>query len=138
VDRPRGPARRRGGVPGIAEAREYYDRWAAAWAEWDWEIEEVREHRDRVITRTWLTGRGRGSGLVLDMRIAQIWTFRDGKSHPVLGVSELGERAGRSTGRAVDCARSSSGWLAAGGPRRACGLPRRLIRISSPAAARSM
>ena len=32
-----------------------------------------------MVTRTWLTGKGRGSGLVLDMRIGQVWTFRDGK-----------------------------------------------------------
>jgi hypothetical protein len=62
------------------------------------------------------------------------------RDHPiaVLTESELGVRAGRSPARVVDGARSSSGWLAAGGPRRACGLPRRLIRISSPPAARSM
>jgi hypothetical protein len=43
------------------------------------EIEEARELGELVVTRTWVTGRGRGSGLVLDMRIGQIWTFRGGK-----------------------------------------------------------
>ena len=32
-----------------------------------------------MVTRTRLTGRGRDSGLVLDMRIGQVWTFREGK-----------------------------------------------------------
>jgi ketosteroid isomerase-like protein len=64
---------------GIDRAREYYARWASAWADWDWRIEEAREHGDLVVTRTWLTGRGRGSGLVLDMRIGQVWKFRGGK-----------------------------------------------------------
>jgi ketosteroid isomerase-like protein len=64
---------------GIDRAREYYARWASAWADWDWRIEETREHGDLVVTRTWLTGRGRGSGLILDMRIGQIWEFRNGK-----------------------------------------------------------
>ena len=74
-----GPPDMQGEFHGIDQVREYYARWASAWSEWDWEIEEVREHGDLVITRTWLTGRGRGSGLVLDMRVGQIWTFRDGK-----------------------------------------------------------
>ena len=64
---------------GIDDARNYYAGWASAWEDWDWDIEEVREDQDVVVTRTWLTGRGRGSGLELDMRIGQVWTFRDGK-----------------------------------------------------------
>ena len=64
---------------GIEGAREYYARWASAWADWDWKIEEVRERGDLVASRTWVTGRGRASGLVLDMRIGQIWTFRGGR-----------------------------------------------------------
>jgi ketosteroid isomerase-like protein len=32
-----------------------------------------------IVTRTLATGRGRGSGLELDMRIGQIWTFRNGR-----------------------------------------------------------
>jgi ketosteroid isomerase-like protein len=64
---------------GVEEARQYYRRWASAWAEWNWKIEEVRERDDLVVARTWVKGRGRGSGLVLDMRIGQIWTFRDDK-----------------------------------------------------------
>jgi ketosteroid isomerase-like protein len=74
-----GPADLQGEFHGIDQAREYYAKWASAWAEWNWEIEEAREQGEVVVTRTWLTGRGRGSGLVLDMRIGQIWTFEDGK-----------------------------------------------------------
>ena len=74
-----GPPDLQGEFYGIEEARQYYARWASAWEEWSWEIEEAREHDDLVVTRTWLTGRGRESRLVLDMRIGQIWTFRDGK-----------------------------------------------------------
>jgi ketosteroid isomerase-like protein len=74
-----GPLDLQGEFHGIDRARDYYARWASAWDEWNWEIEEAREHGDLVVTRTWLTGRGRGSGVVLDMRIGQLWTFRDGK-----------------------------------------------------------
>jgi ketosteroid isomerase-like protein len=73
-----GPADLQGEFHGIDQARAYYAKWASAWAEWNWEIEEAREHGEVVVTRTWLTGRGRGSGLVLDMRIGQIWTFERG------------------------------------------------------------
>jgi uncharacterized protein len=74
-----GPPDLQGRFHGIDEAREYYARWAAAWEEWDWEIEDARESGDLVVSRTWLTGRGRGSGIVLDMRIGQLWRFRDSK-----------------------------------------------------------
>jgi ketosteroid isomerase-like protein len=74
-----GPTDLQGEFHGIDRANEYYAQWASAWAEWRWEIEDVREQGDVVVTRTWLTGRGRGSGLVLDMRIGQIWTFHAGK-----------------------------------------------------------
>ena len=61
--------------------------------------------------RTRLTGRGRGSGVVLEMRIGQLWTFRDGKvirsrlshrgrsprSRRAFGVGDVaGERGGRA------------------------------------------
>jgi ketosteroid isomerase-like protein len=74
-----GPLDMQGEFHGIDHARAYYRRWASAWEEWDWEIEDARDQGNLVVTRTWLTGRGRGSGLVLDTRIGQVWTFRDGK-----------------------------------------------------------
>lgn len=74
-----GPLDLQGEFHGIDQAREYYARWASAWEEWDWEIEKVRAHGDVVVTQTWLTGRGRGSGMTLDMRIGQIWKFRGAK-----------------------------------------------------------
>ncbi len=79
IARAGGPGDLAGEFRGIDEARDYYARWGAAWAEWRWEIEEVRSVEDFVVTRTWLTGRGRGSGLTLDMQIGQIWTFRNAK-----------------------------------------------------------
>lgn len=74
-----GPPDVQGRFRGIEAAREYYSRWASAWEEWDWEIEEVREGGDLVVTRTRVTGRGQGSGLPIDMRLGQIWWFRSGK-----------------------------------------------------------
>jgi ketosteroid isomerase-like protein len=79
IDQAEGPADLAGEFHGIDEARDYYARWGAAWAEWNWEIQEVRSVEDVVVTRTWVTGRGRGSGLTLDMEIGQIWTFRNAK-----------------------------------------------------------
>jgi ketosteroid isomerase-like protein len=74
-----GPPGFLGHFRGIEAARAYYARWASAWEEWDWEIEETRASGDLVVTRTRATGRGRESGLPIDMRMGQIWWFRDGK-----------------------------------------------------------
>lgn len=74
-----GPPDLQGEFHGIEQARHYYARWASAWEEWGWRIEEARGQDDLVVTRTWLTGRGRESGLVLDMQIGQVWSFRDGR-----------------------------------------------------------
>jgi ketosteroid isomerase-like protein len=74
-----GPPDLQGEFHGIEQARQFYARWASAWEEWGWEIEEAQERGNLVVTRTWVTGRGQESGLVLDMRIGQMWTFRDGK-----------------------------------------------------------
>ena len=79
VARAAGPLDLQGEFHGIDQAREYYARWASAWEEWDWEIEKVRAVGDVVVTQTWLTGRGRGSGMTMDMRIGQVWKFRDAK-----------------------------------------------------------
>jgi ketosteroid isomerase-like protein len=79
IARAGGPPDLQGEFHGIDQALAYYARWASAWSVWNWEIEEAREDRDLVVTRTWLTGRGRGSGLTLDMRIGQVWTFSDGR-----------------------------------------------------------
>jgi ketosteroid isomerase-like protein len=79
IARAGGPLDLQGDFRGIEGARGYYARWASAWTQWDWEIEEVRQDGDLVVTRTWLTGQGRTSGLTLDMRIGQIWTFHDAK-----------------------------------------------------------
>ena len=67
-----------------------------------------------------LTGRGRGSGLVLDMRIGRIWTFEDGQvvryedlrtwSRPSSsGAAGVGDVAGEgTTSRLVLCMERSS------------------------------
>jgi ketosteroid isomerase-like protein len=74
-----GPPDLKGHFRGIDAARDYYPRWAAAWAEWDWEIEEALASGDLVVTRTRVTGRGRESGVPIDMRIGQVRRLRDGK-----------------------------------------------------------
>jgi ketosteroid isomerase-like protein len=42
-----------------------------------WELYDVEEGRALAITST--TGRGRVSGVPVEMRFAQLWTFRDGR-----------------------------------------------------------
>jgi hypothetical protein len=60
-------------------ARDFFTRWASAWQEWNWEIEDTRANREVVVIHTHVTGRGRESGLPIDMRIGPVWWFRGGK-----------------------------------------------------------
>ena len=45
--------------------------------EFDWELREAGP--DRVLALCEMRGRGRGSGVGAQMRLAQLWTFRDGR-----------------------------------------------------------
>jgi ketosteroid isomerase-like protein len=49
------------------------------WASMDLVIERVLERGDEVLALLQVTLRGRGSGVELRDRVAQLWTLRDGK-----------------------------------------------------------
>ncbi len=52
----------------------------SVWANFRVEIVELRELDDgRAVVIYRVTGEGRGSGVPLDTRTGQVWTFRDGK-----------------------------------------------------------
>ncbi len=62
-------------------------------------IEVVADANDRVIARTLLTGRGRGSDLPIEGRYVTVFTFRDGLTSSVESygsVAEALEAAGLS------------------------------------------
>jgi ketosteroid isomerase-like protein len=49
------------------------------WEEFRWEPEDVVGGEDQVIAVVRSYGRGRGSGITIDRRIAFHWTMRDGR-----------------------------------------------------------
>ncbi len=44
-----------------------------------WESEELIEAGDKVFAFIRSSGRGKGSGAMVEARVANVWTFRDGK-----------------------------------------------------------
>jgi ketosteroid isomerase-like protein len=44
----------------------------------EWELREAGEERALAVIQ--MTGRGRESGVPVEMRFAQLWTFRDGRA----------------------------------------------------------
>jgi len=60
--------------------REFFRCWAGAFADWDYEVEELIHGPGVVAVRIHQWGRGKGSGIEVDARFWQIWTMRDGKA----------------------------------------------------------
>lgn len=65
---------------GILELREFTRDWGEGWEFDRVEIEEVADAGDDVVVWVHQTGRGRGSGIEIDQRFAQVWTLRDGRA----------------------------------------------------------
>jgi len=68
----------------VREADELFEDFAI-------EIEEVVEAEDRVVVLVHESARGRESGVAIEMRIAHVWTLRDGRAvamHAYAGRAE--------------------------------------------------
>jgi protein-L-isoaspartate(D-aspartate) O-methyltransferase len=60
--------------------RRYFEDVAAAWDEWHVGTEEVRTARDgRLVIVINMRVRGKGSGVLLEERMAHVWELRDGR-----------------------------------------------------------
>ena len=57
----------------------FFRDWIEPWAELqvDWEL--LPAEPDRVLAVLDMSGRGRESGAPVEMRVGQLWTFRDGR-----------------------------------------------------------
>jgi ketosteroid isomerase-like protein len=75
TDRVLNPATYRG-AEGLARFLEEVDE---LWASMDLDVEQVLERGDEVLAVLRVRLQGRGSGVELRDRIAQLWTLRDGK-----------------------------------------------------------
>jgi len=83
---------------GPRAVNDFFRDWIAQWDEpdTDWELQQTRD--DTVLAIVTTRGRGRASGVPVEMNFAQVWTFRNGE--PVRMVlypdPEKGRRAAES------------------------------------------
>jgi uncharacterized protein len=64
---------------GREAVRDVYRRWAGAFSDWRFDIERLIDAGDHVVAFVTEHGRGRGSGVEVEMKRANVTTFRDGK-----------------------------------------------------------
>jgi ketosteroid isomerase-like protein len=64
---------------GVEGAEAFLREWAAAWDDWQLDVEALHDAREKVVALIRQRGRSRASGMLVDMSFAQIWTLRDGK-----------------------------------------------------------
>lgn len=79
-----------GETRGVDAVRATMERWETAFEDLSVTFEEVIDAGDRVIVKTHVSGRGRGSGVDVDSRSYMVWTIRDGK---VTRMDEFTDRA---------------------------------------------
>lgn len=63
---------------GVEEVNVWLAEWIGGFEEWSFDIEEVFDAGDRVIAIVHQRGRAKHGGPEVEMRFAQVWTFRDG------------------------------------------------------------
>jgi ketosteroid isomerase-like protein len=79
-----------GQAEGITAVRATMERWEESFQDLVVSYEETIDAGDRVVLKTHVSGRGRGSGVEVDDRSYMVWTLRRGK---VLRMDEFTERA---------------------------------------------
>jgi ketosteroid isomerase-like protein len=66
--------------PGVEGAQRFNAEWAAAWDDWELEVEDILDAGERVVVILNQRGCAKATGITVDMRFAQVWTFRDGQA----------------------------------------------------------
>jgi ketosteroid isomerase-like protein len=64
---------------GLDGFRQFIEQVDEMWETFDLEIEELVDGGDRVVTGVRIAGRGRGSGIEVEMHVFNVWMLRDGK-----------------------------------------------------------
>jgi hypothetical protein len=59
--------------------RRFYRDVMEVWETYHWDVEDALTSGDDVVAMLHCLGRGRGSGLEIDWRVAWIWTVRNGR-----------------------------------------------------------
>jgi uncharacterized protein len=75
---------------GYGEIAEFFGRWAGEWDDYRFEVEEVIDAGEKAVAIVRDEGRGKGSGIKLERRHAEVWTLRDGK---VVRIEPFDDRA---------------------------------------------
>ena len=60
-------------------ANQFNAEWSDAWDDWELEVEDYVDAGERVVAIINQRGRSKATGIPLDMRLAQVWTLRDGR-----------------------------------------------------------
>ncbi len=84
---------------GADGANEFHAEWAGAWDEWELEPEEYIDAGERVVVIVHQQGRSKATGIPVDMRFAQVWSFREAQAirmQMYASVDEALEAAGLS------------------------------------------
>jgi ketosteroid isomerase-like protein len=63
---------------GLREANRWLADWAAAFESWSVDVEDVFDADDQVVTFVRQHAKSKQGGPEVEMRFAQVWTFRDG------------------------------------------------------------
>jgi ketosteroid isomerase-like protein len=63
---------------GLAETNSWLAEWAGAFEDWSLDIEEVFDGGDQMVTFVRQHAKAGHGGPAVEMRFAQVWTFRDG------------------------------------------------------------
>ena len=59
-------------------ANEFNAEWAEAWVDWELEVEDCVGFGERVVAIINSRARSKTTGMPVDMRLAQVWSLRDG------------------------------------------------------------
>jgi len=76
---------------GFADVQDAFMTWFEAFEHASFELEDVVDVGDDVVTFIRISGRGRESGLVVDQRIPTVWTLRDRRVVRVRGYRDEAE-----------------------------------------------
>ncbi len=90
---------------GAEGANRFNDEWADAWDDWELELEDLLDAGESVVAIVNQRGRSKATGIPVDMRFAQVWTFRDEAGDQ---DADVRERGGSPRGRGAVAARVAS------------------------------
>jgi ketosteroid isomerase-like protein len=65
---------------GAEGANQFNAEWADAWDDWELEVEDYIDAGERVVVIVNQRGRSKATGIPVDMRFAQVWSFRDAQA----------------------------------------------------------